>query len=214
MKTSPAGLALIKEFEGCRLTAYKCPAGVLTIGYGHTSAAGSPPVTSGQRITQAEADAILIRDLAKYEAPVLRLVKVPMTQGQFDALVSLCYNIGAGNLAKSSVVRLLNAGDVRGATGAFAAWNKGGGKVLPGLVRRRKAEAALFAKPAPAYAPSSTRNPGSSPAKATTSAPKSENLPASAPVSISAPSIEVAKVNTPAPAKPGLLTRLFGRKVA
>lgn len=196
MKTSPAGLALIKRFEGCRLKAYRCPAGVLTVGFGHTSAAGAPAVTAGLRITQAEADAILVRDLAKYEAPVLRAVKRPLTQGQFDALVSLCYNIGPGNLAKSSVVRLLNAGDVQGAAKAFMSWTKATVKgqrvTLPGLVTRRKAEVALFASKA---APVAKAAPQPSPM------PAPVRQPEPAPV-------------TPAPAKPGLLARLFGRRAA
>ncbi|MFN7608707.1 MAG: lysozyme, partial [Ralstonia sp.] len=92
MKTSAAGIALIKEHEGKRLKAYLCPAGVWTIGYGHTTGAGSPSVQKGMTITEAEADAIFARDIGAFERGVLRLVKVPLAQGQFDALVSFEFN--------------------------------------------------------------------------------------------------------------------------
>lgn len=144
MNTSRDGIKLIKEFEGLRLSAYRCAAGVLTIGYGHTSAAGEPTVKPGMRITEAEAEAILIRDLKQYEDAVSAAVKRPLTQGQFDACVSLCYNIGAGAFARSTVVRRINAGRMADVPAAFMMWTKGGGKELPGLVRRRRAEAALW----------------------------------------------------------------------
>ncbi|WP_019099941.1 lysozyme [Chromobacterium haemolyticum] len=140
MKTSDAGIALVKSFEGLKLIAYKCPAGVWTIGYGHTG----PDVTPGQVITQAQADALLARDLERFEAGVARLVKVPMTQNQFDALVCFSYNLGLGALQGSTLLRLLNAGDYAGAAAQFPRWNKAGGKELPGLTRRRSAEHALF----------------------------------------------------------------------
>lgn len=144
MKTSPKGLALIKEFEGLRLNAYLCAAGVWTIGFGHTSAAGDPEVRPGMRITATQAEAMLIRDLGQYERAVSAAVKKPLTQGQFDACVSLCYNIGVGAFARSTVVRRINAGRMSEVPAAFMMWTKGGGKVLPGLVRRRRAEAALW----------------------------------------------------------------------
>lgn len=146
MKTNQAGINLIKEFEGFRSKAYKCPAGVWTIGYGHTSSAGKPMVKSGMAVSATEAEAILKRDLAQYEGAVTKAIKVSLTPNQFSACVSLCYNIGGANFAKSSVARFCNKGQFKQAADAFALWNKANGKVLPGLVRRRAAEAALFSK--------------------------------------------------------------------
>lgn len=144
MKTSTAGTDLIKEFEGLRLKAYKCPADVWTIGYGHTSAAGNPIVTSGMTITKEEADEILQDDLVQYEKAVNDLVKVPLTQNQFDALVSFAYNAGVGALSKSTLLKRVNAGQFDQVPAEFMKWTKGGGKELPGLVRRRRAEVALW----------------------------------------------------------------------
>lgn len=140
MKTSDAGIMLIKSFEGLKLVAYKCPAGIWTNGYGHTG----PDVTPGQVITQAQADALLARDLERFEAGVSRLVSVQLTQNQFDALVCFSFNLGLGALQGSTLLRLLNAGDYAGAAAQFPRWNKAGGKELPGLTRRRSAEQALF----------------------------------------------------------------------
>ena len=139
MQISRAGLDLIKQFEGLYLKAYRCPAGVPTIGYGHTAG-----VAMGQTITQQQADDYLRRDVRQFERAVSRLVRVPLTQGQFDALVSFAFNLGEGALAQSTLLRLLNAGDYSGAAAQFDRWNKAGGRVLPGLVRRRAAERALF----------------------------------------------------------------------
>ncbi len=139
MHISQKGLDLIKSFEGLRLSAYKCPADVWTIGYGTT--AGVKP---SQTITKERAEELLREDVARFEAQVLRLVKVPLTQGQFDGLVSFTYNLGAGNLSNSTLLRLLNAGDYAGAAEQFDRWSKAGGRVLAGLVRRRAAERALF----------------------------------------------------------------------
>jgi lysozyme len=141
MNMSQAGLdALLKKFEGCKLNAYKCPAGIWTIGYGHTSAAGEPAVTEGMTITREEAETILKRDLAKYEKPVADLVKVKLTQHQFDVLVDFAYNAGVGNLKSSTLLKKLNAGDYDAVPSELMKWTKGGGKELPGLVRRRRAE--------------------------------------------------------------------------
>lgn len=140
-KISDKGLQLVKHFEGCYLKAYKCPAGVLTIGYGHTG----PDVKPGMEITQAQADDLLRLDIERFEKAVRDCVKVPLEQNQFDALVSFAFNCGAGALQKSTLLKKLNAGDVIGAVQEFHRWNKGGGKVLAGLVRRRAAEAHLFA---------------------------------------------------------------------
>lgn len=134
-----AGLALIKEFEGLRLSAYLCPAGVPTIGYGSTG----PHVRIGQRITEPEAEALLRKDLTRFEKAVD--AKVPnATQNQFDAMVALAFNIGEAGFGKSTVARMAAAGKHGPAADAFAMWNKAGGKVLPGLTRRRKAEADLY----------------------------------------------------------------------
>ena len=140
MKTNQAGIALIKSFESCKLKAYLCPANVWTIGWGTTKG-----VKPGQTITQAQADKLFADDLARFETAVSKAVKVPLTGNQFSALVSLCYNIGAGAFAKSTLVKRLNARDYAGAQAQFARWNKADGKTLAGLTRRRAAEAKLFA---------------------------------------------------------------------
>jgi len=147
VKTNRSGLELIKRFEGLRLTAYLCPADVWTIGYGHTSAAGAPPVVKGMKITAQEASDILARDLAKYEAAVAKALTRTPNENQFSAMVSLCYNIGAGAFVGSSVAKRFNAGNEQGAADAFRLWNKAGGKVLPGLIRRREDERTLFLTP-------------------------------------------------------------------
>jgi lysozyme len=149
MKTASKGLALIKQFEGLRLAAYRDSVGVWTIGYGHTAAAGEPRPRAGMRITKAEAEAILARDLGRYENAVLAALSRPATQDQFDAMVSLCFNIGPGNFTKSSVVRAFNVGEEERAARAFLAWNKAGGKILAGLARRREAEKRLFLSQTP-----------------------------------------------------------------
>lgn len=162
-----ATLTLIKSFEGWRDTAYKDAVGVWTIGYGHTSMAGPPEVKPGMKITKAEGEAILARDLVKYENAVRNYVRVPLNDNQFGALVSWCYNVGPGNVAKSTLVKRLNAGQYESVPAELAKWNKAGGKVLKGLTRRREAEAALFQKPAsgskPAPAPSPAPVPQSPP---------------------------------------------------
>lgn len=134
----------MKHFEGLFLTAYLCPAKVWTIGYGHTGIKHNDgTVKRGQKITKTEAEKLLAFDLqTKYAPDVRRMVKVPVNQSQFDALVSFHFNTGA--LGRSTLLRMLNAGDVKGAAAQFARWTRGGGRVLPGLVRRRKAERHLF----------------------------------------------------------------------
>ena len=140
MKTSQAGKDLIISFEGIRLQAYKCPAGVWTIGVGSTV----PAVHAGEVITKQQALARFDKDLTKFENAVDRLVKVPLTQNQFDALVSFTFNVGEGALAKSTLLKKLNAGDYDAVPAELMKWTKGGGKELPGLVRRRRAEAAMW----------------------------------------------------------------------
>lgn len=139
--SSRAGLGLVKTFEGCKLTAYLCPAGLPTIGYGRTTG-----VKLGQKITQAQADAWVVSEYDEFEAKVRRIVTVPLTDNQLGALTSFAYNLGTGALASSTLLRLLNAGDYAGAAAQFGRWNKAGSKVLAGLTKRRTAEAALFAK--------------------------------------------------------------------
>lgn len=144
MRTSPAGRAFVGAHEGLRTRAYRDAVGVWTIGYGHTAAAGSPTPAAGMTITAAEAEAILARDLAVFERAVEGLAKVPLAQHEFDALVSFAFNLGAANLAGSTLLRKLNAGDRAGAAAEFGRWNKAGGRVLAGLTRRRAEERALF----------------------------------------------------------------------
>jgi lysozyme len=141
VKISAAGLKLIKEFEGLRLTAYICPAGVLTIGYG----SAGPHVTPGKAITRAQADALLLKDLARFEAGVSELITKPLTQGQFDALVSFAFNLGCGALEESTLRRRLNGGEDANTVIAqeLPKWVKAAGATLPGLVRRRAAEVEL-----------------------------------------------------------------------
>lgn len=145
MQMSDAGIdAILKKFEGCKLKSYKCPAGILTIGYGHTSAAGLPLVKEAMTITQAQAVEILHRDLKQYEDGVSKLVKVELTQNQFDVLVDFAYNAGVGNLAKSGLLKAVNAGKFDQVPDELMKWTKGGGKILPGLVKRRQAEGAWW----------------------------------------------------------------------
>ena len=144
MMTSEAGIALIQEFEGRRLTAYVCPAGVMTIGYGHTSVAGPPTVEEGMRISKQQALDILRSDLHKFESGVSSIVKVDLTQSQFDVLVSFAFNCGLGALRKSTLLKRVNAGKFDAAPAELMKWTRGGGKVLPGLVRRRRAEVEVW----------------------------------------------------------------------
>ncbi|EUL63066.1 hypothetical protein P838_04401 [Enterobacter hormaechei] len=144
MQTSEKGIALIKQFEGCKLTAYQDSVGVWTIGYGWTQPVDGKPIRARMTIKQETAERLLKTGLVSYESDVSRLVKVGLTQGQFDALVSFTYNLGARSLSTSTLLRKLNAGDYAGAADEFLRWNKAGGKVLNGLTRRREAERALF----------------------------------------------------------------------
>ena len=140
MHMSQGGLDnLLKKFEGCKLKAYRCPANVCTIGYGHTSAAGAPEVKDGMVITQERAEEILRIDLLKYERAVDDLVKVELTQNQFDVLVDFAYNAGVGSLKSSTLLKKVNARKFDDVPAELMKWTKGGGKVLPGLVRRRQA---------------------------------------------------------------------------
>ena len=144
MQTSDKGIALIKQFEGCKLTAYQDSVGIWTIGYGWTQPVDGKPIRAGMSINQETAERLLKTGLVSYENDVSRLVKVRLAQGQFDALMSFTYNLGARSLSTSTLLRKLNAGDYTGAADEFLRWNKAGGKVLNGLTRRREAERALF----------------------------------------------------------------------
>ena len=143
MKPSERGLALIRQFEGLRLSAYKCPAGVPTIGYGTTKG-----VKMGDTITRDEADRLLLEDAQRFADHVKALVKVPLNQNQTDALVSFVYNIGPAAFGKSTMLKLINQGLIEDAANQFLRWNRAGGQVLAGLTRRRIAERELFLRAA------------------------------------------------------------------
>jgi GH24 family phage-related lysozyme (muramidase) len=144
MKTSQAGIDLIKEWEGLRLKAYLCPANILTIGYGHTSAAGEPHVFENMTITAALAEAILKRDLERFEQAVERTVKVPLSQNQFDTLVSFAFNLGTDWLSKATFMKRLNKGDYDAVPRGLLSFNRANGVVLLGLTKRRQAEADMW----------------------------------------------------------------------
>lgn len=146
MRLSGKGLSLIQDFEGYHrklpdggCIAYRCPAGVWTLGWGCTKG-----IKPGMIWTRQQADVALMHELAHFEDAVSKLVTVDINQNEYDALVSFAYNCGENALARSSILKNLNAGDREAAARGFALWNRGGGKVLPGLVRRRAAEASLF----------------------------------------------------------------------
>lgn len=144
MRISDKGISLIKQFEGLRLTAYQDSVGVWTIGYGWTQPVDGKPIRAGMTIKEETAERLLRTGLVGYESDVSKMVKVKLTQGQFDALVSFAYNLGARALSTSTLLQKLNAGDYAGAADELPRWNKAGGKVLPGLTLRREAERALF----------------------------------------------------------------------
>ena len=141
MTASAACRALIESFESCRLKAYKDGRGVWTLGVGHTLGVRQDDICSFK-----QADDWLCEDIQEAERAVSRLVTVPLTQNQFDALVSLVFNIGQGHFDGSTVLRRLNHGNYGGAADAFTMWNKVGGEISAGLDRRRRAEQELFLK--------------------------------------------------------------------
>lgn len=148
MKVNNDALNLIKEFEGLRLEAYKCSAGVWTIGYGTTAAAGvGVDPKAGMTITEAEADWYLEKAIEKFASKIEGYITAPINENQFGAFVSLAYNIGPTAFKKSSALRHFNNGDLDKAASSILLWNKAGGKVLKGLVRRREAERSLFLRP-------------------------------------------------------------------
>ena len=142
---SEAGLDLIREFEGLRLTAYLCPAGIPTIGYGHTEGVSLADVRQGRTISREEAEELLRQDLVRAERVVSDLVRVELTQARFDALTSFVFNLGRARLARSTLLARVNRGDFAGAEKEFRRWVYADGKVLSGQVRRRAAEAKIFA---------------------------------------------------------------------
>lgn len=139
MNISAEGLSLIKKFEGCELKAYRCAANVLTIGYGSTKG-----VTEDMEITQEEAESLLQEEMHEYEGYINDMVKVPLEQHQFDAMVSWVFNLGSGNLSSSTLLKKLNNSEYDEVPAQIRRWNKAGGKVLDGLIRRREAEAKMF----------------------------------------------------------------------
>ena len=148
MKASQACLNLIRDFEGLKLKPYKCPAGIPTIGIGTTRYENGKPVTMGDpSITESRAWELLNNRLIGCESALKRFVTVDLNQNEFDALVSFIYNVGEGNFANSTLLRMLNAGDDRDEVSAqLLRWNKTNGIALDGLTRRRQAERSLFLK--------------------------------------------------------------------
>lgn len=144
MKTSARGVKLITEFEGFRANAYPDVGSVWTIGYGFTKG-----VKQGDKITRTQADARLREELSEYEQGVSRACRVQPNQNQFDALVCFAFNVGVAGMSRSSVIKAHNREDYQAAARAFGLWNKAGGKVWPGLTRRRAAEGALYLEPVP-----------------------------------------------------------------
>jgi lysozyme len=145
MKTSQQGLDLIKHYEGLRLKPYRCPAGLWTIGYGHLIGNGSVlPDSWNRTFSVAEANALLVTDVIRFERGVTRYCPVKLSQGQFDALVSFSFNLGLGTLQRSSLRQKINRGDIEGAKEVLLKYNKAGGIISRGLTLRRVSESKLF----------------------------------------------------------------------
>lgn len=145
MKTSQQGLDLIKRYEGVRRKPYRCPAGLWTVGVGHLIGDGlSLPDSWNRTLEAAEIDALLAKDVARFERGVTRYISAKLTQGEFDALVSFSFNLGLGTLQRSKVRLKLNRGDKEGAIASLLKYNKAGGKELKGLTFRRRDEAKLM----------------------------------------------------------------------
>lgn len=148
MRINQAGLDLIKEFEGYRAEAYRDSVGVWTIGYGTTGRAGvGIDPAAGMVITPEEAEYYLQKGVDKFAASISPAITAPINENQFGAYVSLAYNVGPAAFKRSSSLRHFNAGNISGAAQNILLWNKAGGKVMRGLVRRREAEKALFETP-------------------------------------------------------------------
>jgi len=145
MNVSIKCINLIKHFEGCKLIAYKCPAGIPTIGYGNTYYKDGSKVKLGDQITQEQADELLLIILEDFIESVQHLVKAPINQNQFDSLVSFVYNVGSGNFQKSTLLKKVNLNPADASINLeFMKWNKAKGIVLKGLTRRRQAESDLY----------------------------------------------------------------------
>lgn len=144
MRTSSNGVDFIKKHEALRLKAYKCPGGKWTIGWGHTG-----DVKEGDCINEHQAEAILDVDIDTCERALAKLLDVPVTQSQYDALISFVFNLGEAALARSTLLKKLNAGDERGAAAEFMKWRYAAGKVMPGLVKRRAEERTMFLSEVP-----------------------------------------------------------------
>ena len=138
------GLSIIRRFEGLRLEPYLCPANVASIGYGATRIGGRKVTLKTRPISEARANELLGEQVRTYEQAVVRLIKSPLTWNEFSSLVSFCYNVGAGALQRSTLRQKLNRGDYLGAGNEIEKWRMGGGRILPGLVRRRAEERSLF----------------------------------------------------------------------
>jgi lysozyme len=145
MKTSDDGIKLIKRFEGIRYRPYKCSAGLWTIGIGHLIGDGKQlPDSYNKTFTEGEVDALLRKDLSKFERAIAMLIKVPLRQCEYDSICSFTFNLGAGTLQRSTLRQKLNRGDKEGAAREILKYNRAGGKVLKGLVNRRNDEYELF----------------------------------------------------------------------
>ena len=144
MRTNEAGIDLIKHYESLRRQSYLCPANVWTIGYGATRLWDNEPVPPFTTITEQQADDLLRRDLVDTEDFVSRLIRVPLTENQFSATVSLVFNIGAGNFQRSQSRQRINRKNYDGAASIWWQWRRGGGRILPGLVKRRESERQLW----------------------------------------------------------------------
>ena len=142
--TSENGINLIKQFEGFAPEPYLCPAGKLTVGYGHIVKQNEKKSYESRVLTEKECTVLLKRDILRYEKAVDKYITVMITQNQFDALVSFTYNLGTGALKRSTLRRKLNLGEFAGIPNEIQRWNKCNGKPLAGLTRRREAEAKLF----------------------------------------------------------------------
>jgi len=139
LKTSQEGISLIKSFEGCELESYRCSANVPTIGFGHTAG-----VSDGDTCTIEEAETMLAEDLVEFENYVKNYVETDLEQNEFDALVAWTYNLGPANLKESTMLQEINAGNFEEVPRQMKRWNRAGGEVLDGLIRRREAESLLF----------------------------------------------------------------------
>ncbi|WP_132257037.1 lysozyme [Methylobacterium segetis] len=200
MHLTPTGRAVLIAREGRRLSAYRDSAGIWTIGVGHTSAAGPPRVTPGLTLTEEACDALFARDVARFEAAVREAVPPGLPDHAFDALVSLCFNIGTDAFRRSTVVRRLRAGDREGAAEAILLWNR-----PPELIPRRQAEADQFRTPYTLAQPRARRG-DPAPVPRPAAPPPRRTVPR-----IAAAPADAAGPDTPSPTPPSPLARLWRR---